>query len=364
MSISALVDDDNDADLCGLNPWAALIQDSLDDVIDAHRSKWELLKELADEATGDTTAQFSASCFSTEAREQAAKKLISNHLAVLKDITNASPSTQKELVRVPRSEGVYVDLFLLEVARRLLGKRPDDVDAAAADKYIEVRLDRVNEKMNKAWKTAAQYLNGRTQALPEQKKGRNPDMSFEAAQAFLSVCNEVGEPNPKWFALRGMINAGSADDDTITYGIAARHPREVRMEAARKLVNNHQNVLIDITNPAPETQHELKRVPMQYRPYVDAFLREMCRRLYGHRAGPEADILFKITEETLEPSEKDKLAIWGAAAKYLKGRVQSNPDQKPGRTPDMSPTVASAFLEVAEEIGMGRPLEVQQEKSC
>lgn len=135
------------------------------------------------------------------------------------------------------------------------------------------------------------------------------------------------------------------------------------MEAAKRLVNNHYNVLIDITNPAPETQHELQRIPVQYRPMVDAFLREMCRRLHGRRPGPEAYALFRMVEEPLEQGNQEQLAVWGAAATYLTGRIQSVPDQKPGRNPDMSLAAATAFVQVAQEIGMGRPIEVEEPPS-
>jgi hypothetical protein len=184
-------------------------------------------------------------------------------------------------------------------------------------------------------------------------------MGFEAAQAFLAVCNEIGEPEQKWFALRGMIN-GESSAPTTAYGVSAQQPKEARLEAAMRLVNNHHNVLHDITNPAPATQLELQRIPVEYRPTVDAFLREMCRRLHGRRPGPEAYALFRMLEEPLEPGNQEQLAVWGGAAVYLTGRIQSVPDQKPGRNPDMGLAAATAFVQVAQEIGMGRGIEVEE----
>jgi len=140
---------------------------------------------------------------------------------------------------------------------------------------------------------------------------------------------------------------------TQTKGIAAQHPDEAREEAARKLILNHRRVLQDITNPKPETQTNLQRLPVTQRPLVDRFLIEMSRRLLGYREDVEAEALHHILEEKLARDDKEGREVWGAAATYLLGRVQSVPDQEPGRKPDMSLAAAIAFVQEAEEVAFG-----------
>merc|ERR1719191_1211344 len=73
-------------------------------------------------------------------------------------------------------------------------------------------------------------------------------------------------------------------------------------------------------------------------------LSEVARRLLGRRPGMQ-DIQQKpdITNTNLRMA-------WRGTADYLKARMQSSAAQKPGRSADMSPLAASAFLSVVEEV--------------
>ena len=77
---------------------------------------------LVDEASWDGLVRFVEGREVESAREEAAFLLISNHEAVLRDVTNANPTTQRDLVRVEAGNLLYADQALRETARRLLRK--------------------------------------------------------------------------------------------------------------------------------------------------------------------------------------------------------------------------------------------------
>ena len=72
-------------------------------------------------------------------------------------------------------------------------------------------------------------------------------------------------------------------------GAAAKFEMAARVEAASRMIMNHEAVLRDICNPsstqnvvgAPLTQVELTRVPAHNATQVDQMMREVCRRLLG-----------------------------------------------------------------------------------
>lgn len=75
------------------------------------------------------------------------------------------------------------------MARRLSGHRRS-LEAESLHTLLEEKLP--SDKAGRAtWAAAATYLCGRVQALPNQQPGRKPDMSVEAAIAFVQVAEEV-----------------------------------------------------------------------------------------------------------------------------------------------------------------------------
>ena len=79
----------------------------------------------------------------------------------------------------------------------------------------------------------------------------------------------------------------------------------MRFEAARKLITNRAMAVMDITNEAPVTQFELKRVGVRDQPHVDQCLREVPRRLLGGRPGAAP-----LPEERLDPLMPAQAAAW------------------------------------------------------
>jgi hypothetical protein len=123
-------------------------------------------------------------------REAAARKLISNHVRVLHDLTNSTAKSidNKALTqpvtlrRVAPEHRPHVDGFLRELARRLLA-HPSDA--------LKVRLEASQPQQAAVWVASAAYLDGRIQSTAEQMPGRRPDMSPGAAAAMKGVMAEL-----------------------------------------------------------------------------------------------------------------------------------------------------------------------------
>ena len=289
---------------------------------------------------------------SSAARQEAATKLILNHANVRRDIANPStewailgdsrPLTQTELRRLDISDSPHVCGFLREVSRRLLGGAP----------FLEVRLDLSTPQQARAWLHSAAYLEGRLQTAAEQMPGRERDMGPAAGDAMVAVMTEIAENAGAWLSLRQLLGSsvcGAGEEG----GAAAAHSHNAREEAARKLILNHGAVRMDIANPFPNQSikgnklsqaRSLARVPHEDAGYVDQFLREVARRLLAGMSGAPR------LEVRLNPSLPPQARAWEQAATYLAQRIQSTPQQSPGREPDMSPEAAAAMKAVIAEV--------------
>ena len=151
-----------------------------------------------------------------------------------------------------------------------------------------------------------------------------------------------------WDALQQMVQSGGGSD---VNGAAAAHAHAARLEAASALVGNHARVLLDLTNPSETLNIDgkeltqrftLRRLPVQDRSDVDAFLCEVARRLLGGPLSLAHNAGF---------SGGRRSAAWVQAAKYLTSRIQATPQQKAGRKPDMSVQAADAMKAVMGELG-------------
>jgi hypothetical protein len=148
-------------------------------------------------------------------------------------------------------------------------------------------------------------------------------------------------------------------------GAAAGHAHAARTAAARRLLASHTRVLHDVANPArwtnidgaPLTQQHLVRVHPDHAAYADEAMREVVRRLLGlppayarESAAPLAPLAHAEGGDAAEGGAA-RAAAWGATARYLVGRVQGRPEQKPGRTPDVDEAAAEAMCAVLLEVG-------------
>jgi len=146
-----------------------MIMDPLRATIEETAGKWAALADQLAASTAPAAAL------------EAARKLIANHEAVLRDMTNTVPSaTQPDLGRLGMFEALFIDQALREVARRLLG-RPDP----------EEQLDPTVLGQARTWARTAAYLDRRLQATSNECPGRAPDMSVTAAAAMRAALHEV-----------------------------------------------------------------------------------------------------------------------------------------------------------------------------
>lgn len=146
--------------------------------------RWEVLRGALRTAEEGATTEGAAAKHSAEAREEAAAKLIGNHVNVLKDVCHPSPMSQTGLCRVSTALSHVVDRGLRETARRLLGARSalDAVPPESPASHEEAAT----------WRVMANFMHGRLQTSADQHPGRAPDLSAAAAAAMRDVLMEVG----------------------------------------------------------------------------------------------------------------------------------------------------------------------------
>jgi len=117
-------------------------------------------------------------------RSSVAERLVRNHVAVLRDVTNPNPLSQLELVRVQLEWAAHADTALREITRRLLKRR-------SGAEELEERLDTLDAQQVAAWGMTAKYLDSRIQSSDHERPGRAPDMSLNEASSMRAACQEV-----------------------------------------------------------------------------------------------------------------------------------------------------------------------------
>lgn len=126
------------------------------------------------------------------AREEAVKALLTNHMAVLADMTNPAPSpSQPHLARVAAGVRPYADQALREVCRRLLGALHGAHHRGILDERLAPSHP-LRAAQQLAWAEAADYLGSRIQTQPHAS-GRAADMSEAAGAAMRAVLREVAD---------------------------------------------------------------------------------------------------------------------------------------------------------------------------
>ena len=163
-----------------------------------------LLAECGEGEAGPSDLGSAASAHPYAARREAAVKLVVNHLAVLRDMTNRAPSTQRHLKRLATEDCLHASDALREVAVRLIcgqgttsargaseAKSTARGDAASLASLATRRPEPPSPAAAAAWAAACTYLAQRTQATDEASPGRKADMSAAAAAALCAVLEEV-----------------------------------------------------------------------------------------------------------------------------------------------------------------------------
>lgn len=133
--------------------------------------------------------------------------------------------------------------------------------------------------------------------------------------------------------------------DSLAQAHYIRPPKNTHRSAiCQKLILNHAAILHDLCNEHPVSQLQLQRVPPQFADFADGALREVTRRLLG-KGGKQCR-----AEELVEGAPIEQVQTWSQVATYLCSRIQSTPEERPGRTPDMTPESADVLRAALQEM--------------
>jgi len=166
---------------------------------------------------------------------------------------------------------------------------------------------------------------------PKRQAGGSYDSTITSFEAEMAAA-DVPDPDPVADAL--TASAAQWNALRVVVDKHANPQLSARIDAAYRLIINHEMVLRDITDTSPHTQLQLARVDPSQASVVDQALRELARRLLGRTPGAS-----EISKE--DPSAPSQAATWALAATFIDGRIQSAPNERPGRSPDMSPASAA-----------------------
>jgi len=160
----------------------------------------------------DRVVEGAAAAHSDAAREEAASKLLANHLTCVLDMTNPYPRSQLHLARLPMTGQTEADKALCEVTRRLIGSTADGLSVAVAP---------ITREAAEYWVRALHYLAGRLQVSRAELPERARDMSPEAGAALQAVLHEVATLDSV-LTLRGGAAQPSCGPGALDTALALR----------------------------------------------------------------------------------------------------------------------------------------------